>query len=128
MQKQKTYSEERNKPIIDWNKVISDLRSEKIKRRDVKGDITDEFKEIERRAVDWVTCACGNQCSVIPRCSVGRPIDSILAQLGGYFPITIANGHEDNYERAEKILKDIEYRSAKILKEMVKNNLDHAEA
>ena len=41
------------------------------------------WSDLQHRAGDWVTCACGNQCSIISRSSNGRPMDPLLAQLGG---------------------------------------------
>lgn len=37
------------------------------------------------RAGEWVTCACGNQCKVIPRLDDGEPIDDVLSDLGMTF-------------------------------------------
>jgi|SRR5690606_7368950 len=51
----------------------------------------EEFLEKDNIYIDaannWVTCACGNLCDVIPRLDDGEPIDDELSDLG----VTFAN-------------------------------------
>lgn len=42
-----------------------------------------DWVELGNKASSWVTCACGNQCDIIPRKYNGQPADTILAALGG---------------------------------------------
>lgn len=52
----------------------------------------EELKNMERAAGNWVTCACGNQCDIIPRKNwksadddFGQPDDPELYRLGMQF-------------------------------------------
>lgn len=128
MQKHKTYSEQKSAPIIDWNRIISDLKSGKIQKRTVTGHRTEEFTLIMTNARSWVTCACGNQCAIIPRTPAGRPLDPWLAAAGNYFPEAIEDGESDNYLLAERALKSIEQYSERVIREeILKQNLNNAE-
>ncbi len=68
-----------------------------------------EWEDAEALAGNWVTCACGNQCDIIPRqFPTGAPIDSQLAILGIKFQDAIKAGHSNH---ALQILDQIEARS-----------------
>jgi hypothetical protein len=58
----------------DWNDFLA---------RAIKG-ATAGYEETWaiNKAASWVTCACGNQCSIIPRDEDGEPQDKILSALG----------------------------------------------
>lgn len=72
MKKLKTYAEENNQAPFDWRKFLK------------QPEISDaEWEEAERRSQSWVTCACGNQCSIIPRENDGAPKNKLLRILGG---------------------------------------------
>lgn len=120
MQKYKTYAETQDKESIDWYKIISDLRSGKIEKYNSVGNSSDEWIRIMNNAMDWVTCACGNQCSIIRRDMDGHPLDSLLLDLGGRFPKDINGGEHNNYEEAEKTLNEIEKRSKILIEEQRK--------
>lgn len=122
MQKQKRYSEEQGKEIIDWYQVIQDLRSGKIVRNRDDGSYTFEFQNIIERATSWVTCACGNQCSIIPRYPNGTPKDNQLWWAGAAFPTAITHGRGDDYKQALALLNRIEVRSAELIKEILTSN------
>ena len=72
-----TYSEEMGQPPFDWHSFLTK------KRRTVK-----EWRAAEVLSHSWVTCACGNQCALLPRhkgCDQfpeGSPIDAQLFELG----------------------------------------------
>ena len=80
----KRYSETKSKAPFDWNKALS---------KDCKDMSEKEAKKLSNLAKSWVTCACGNQCSVIPRglsntngdVPKGAPIDDQLRNLGASF-------------------------------------------
>lgn len=97
----KTYSEVEGKKPFDWNKALNS----KINTQIYWGKL---FKKANR----WVTCACGNQCHIIPR-SIGIPVDTKLRTLGNIFTHHINN----NYKIGAKItLEQIEKRSAILIK------------
>lgn len=97
----KTYTEGRNYAPFDWNKALD---NPDITRKD--------WADMNCRASDWVTCAVGNQCAIIPRDSVGEPLDEELNWLGISFMMAIKNR---NVEEAKEVLGDIERRSAELI-------------
>ena len=97
----KTYSEENGKPNINWFEELN------------KPDI--DWKNLEERSGEWVTCACGNQCSIIPRYKSGAPLDEELELLGIDFHEDILSKHR---EEALETLHAIERRSAEVIKQI----------
>jgi hypothetical protein len=95
----KTYSEVNGKEPFDWYKA---LKAENISEED--------WDKLEKMSNDWVTCACGNQCTVLERENDGRPRDLILYFLGGKDGFTKAI-IENNKEEALNLLNLIELRS-----------------
>lgn len=73
----KTYAETRNKPPFDWNKWLDSALRGEVSRVD--------YTEKRQLTQNWVTCACGNQCAIIPRNPVGEPEDADLAHYGKDF-------------------------------------------
>lgn len=107
----KTYAEKNGKKPFDWNKFLNN-----------PPDLEDliAWEEAEERSGSWVTCACGNQCSLIKRRtdddwdgSDGAPIDEELESLGGDFHMDIIGR---NIADAKKTLAKIEKRSIQVLK------------
>jgi|SRR6478609_391082 len=80
----KTFAESLGRPKFDWNEFLTRLEYEYIDIAQAKG-----------LAADWVTCACGNQCEVIPRTDFGTPEDSVLAYLGQEFYYSISDLYFD---------------------------------
>lgn len=85
-------------------------------------NITDaQWYKMQIRSNDWVTCACGNQCEIIPRiisADTGlqtRPKDTKLTNLGLDFNDAI--GSRDKVQ-ALAILDQIEERSAELIAEI----------
>ena len=79
--------------------------------------ITDEKRIIAKRlSNNWVTCACGELCEVLPKISHSndRPLDKILANLGIKFHISIKF---NDYEEAKEIMDKIELRTSFLLKQ-----------
>lgn len=103
----KTYAEENEEEPFDWNQWLEDAMQGKHSFAD--------WEEANELAEDWVTCACGNQCKLIPRTSAGEPLDDMLIRLGVQFSSHIRNLE---YVKAKKTLAAIERRSAQILTKM----------
>jgi len=70
--KLQTYAESRGEEPFDWFKELS---------KPVISD--DRWEVLDAMASKWTMCACGNQCSIIPRDEDGEPKDQILHDLGG---------------------------------------------
>lgn len=113
----KTYSEKKNEPPFDWFKALSQKITKKFK-------LPEELRE---KSADWVTCACGNQCAIIPRDEDGMPLDDVLIDLGTEFNQNVEDIFEyqddvvlANHSRKEAIetLRKIEERSAEIIREI----------
>ena len=83
------------------------------------------FKELNAENIDWdklchlscswVTCACGNQCIIIPRNEEGEPTDLILYHLGVDFNYAI---YHRNKNSTLRILVQIESRSNELILEL----------
>lgn len=100
----KTFSETSGRKAFDWNDFLN------------KSKITnEEWKKAKEDASSWVTCACGNQCDIIPRNNNGRPVDSILSNLGGSDGFFGAIMEKDK-KLAKVYLKKIEIRSTILIK------------
>lgn len=99
----KTYAEKKGEKPFNWNEALN------------KKDI--DWEELNDKAQDWTTCACGNQCAVLPRGLNGEPEDEILAELGDQqgFAGAIEN---KNAKLALHYLKLIEIHSAYLINEI----------
>ena len=101
--KQMTYAEEQGETPFDWNEFLSKERTD------------EEWEAAVHLAGTWVTCAVGNQCSVIKRnAPFGDPRDPILRFLGGAFYRFIENKSQKD---AIIALRTIDRRSAYLIKE-----------
>lgn len=131
----KTYAEKNNRKSTNWLKFLN-KKCEKMTENQVTAK--------SNLSGDWVTCACGNQCAIIPRDSYGVPIDKKLRNLGGafhdsgiakmedYIKDALNTDYKDDIkkyyklanksrEKALKILFKIEERSAELIKQVKKN-------
>lgn len=72
--------------------------------------------ELCKRAFGWVTCACGNQCALIPRWPNGAPRDKLLQGLGQSFHAAVWKEH---WVWAKLCLFQIESRSAELIAEIL---------
>jgi hypothetical protein len=105
----KTYAETKKKPKFNWYDFLN---------RAIKGNITEsEVADAQDDANNWVTCACGNQCSIIPRDEDGEPWDNTLSDLGSDFSYEI---DDCKWKDALKILNKIEKRSALLINKEIK--------
>lgn len=98
-----TYAQQHGKQPFDWNAALSDPPDEY--------DWT-KLDHLYNLAADWVTCACGNQCAVLPRDWNGCPRDLMLAHLGDEFMHCIS---DRDWPQARTTLARIEARSAELL-------------
>lgn len=99
----KTYVEVRGKKPFNWYKALNEKEI--------------DWEDLKNMASNWVTCACGNQCDVIPRDFKGEPEDSVLSALGGHRGFYGAIIKEDVKE-ALCFLNLIEVYSAKLIKKI----------
>lgn len=113
----KTYAEAEGKEPFDWNAFLS------------KTSVTwEELLSARERARSWITCACGNQCDIIPRNTHGVPEDSILHTHGAEFSECLDRSYNCTTEKlavlyfptARAILAVIEKRSAELIAELTK--------
>lgn len=103
----KTYAEKFGLNRFDWNKALESM---------LKGDYSAEkHGALITKAASWVTCACGNQCDIIPRGKEGDPLDKELRWMGNEFYCRVRVG---SWEEAKQILVGIEERSAEIIAEL----------
>jgi hypothetical protein len=119
----KTYCEQQiSKYYVNWHEKLDKLIKLKknAKMADENRKYTDEYYQACHLSGCWVTCACGNQCSEIPRRGNGTPEDRHLASLGSTFYNHILNEH---FESAKKTLAAIEIRSEELLREIAINKL-----
>jgi|SRR6185437_10517233 len=111
----KTYAETQGKAPLDWNAFLA------------KESYTyDQLTDARNRASSWVTCACGNQCDIIPRDLDGAPIDAALDDLGSSFYNAICDMRlylynkyfEEFRQKAISALHAIEFRSQEIINDL----------
>lgn len=95
----KTFSETVGLAPFDWRKEL-------LAQQDGKG--TKNKYWLYKRASAWITCACGNQCAIIPRID-GVPKDSLLRGLGACFYVDII---AEQWSKALTTLDQIESRAA----------------
>lgn len=124
----KTYAESQGHPPSNWLAALE------------PGLTTPELEKLVELAQDWPTCACGNQCDVIPRWETkddkifnfwnapGRPKDEVLAQLGVDFYDRLVSARDISYYDDEESSRltiealntfhQIEQRAAELIKEL----------
>lgn len=87
---------------MNWNQRIKEARE--------RGEFTaDDIEKSE----DWVTCACGEQDSAIPRNTLsGSPQDAKLRSYGISFMFAV---EEDDFDDAERLLGLIHNRAVELL-------------
>ena len=106
----KTYAELKGEKAFDWNKFLENPPQ--------KG--SEEHLDACDLAEAWITCACGNQCDIIPRYPIGSPVDDKLEFLGIGFNNSIQDAE---YDVAKEILAKIEKRSEEIRAELIKQEM-----
>lgn len=103
----KIYDETVNQVAFDWNKFLEEATQ--------RHPNSDEHDRVTYLAESWMTCACGNQCAIIPRSAKnGSPNDAELCELGYQFYKSIQRG---DWVEAKQYLKDIEARAIEVMQE-----------
>jgi hypothetical protein len=97
----KTYAESKNRTVTNWPEELNKAAP--------------DWQRLQKLAADWPTCACGNQCDIIPRSSEGAPTDTILRVLGGRF---FNAAFAEDADLALEIWYKIETRAEQIIKEI----------
>lgn len=118
----KTYCETMGEKPFDWRQWL-------LTAQQGKTDAKDQSEKSEM-AKHWVTCACGNQCAIIPRVEFegqigqinpGMPHDAELARLGISFYESVS---QREWWAATACLDAIEERSAVLIaEELAKLNI-----
>jgi len=79
----KKFVETKSKAPFDWNQFLA---------KNCKNMSVKELRKVLKLSKSWVTCACGNQCVIIPRTkktsddgNLGQPLDDKLSDLGSNF-------------------------------------------
>lgn len=104
-----TYAEKQGEKAMDWNVFLD---------KAIDGNVPFQGYQHTQAlgfASQWTTCACGNQCDIIPRNARGEPCDIVLSGLGCDFYISICNA---GWGEAKGILMEIEKRSQEIIDEI----------
>lgn len=110
----KTYAVATGHVPFDWNKAL-DAAIE-------KEPVWQESGHLRALAKQWTTCACGNQCAIIPRTRQGMPKDEALARLGTDFWCHVCNC---NWKAAKSTLEHIEARAAVVIEdELCRRNVE----
>lgn len=102
-----TFAESQGKDPFDWNQFLDRVLKVEISEK--------EHYNACDLAGNWVTCAVGNQCEIIPRKEF-EPLDPELLSLGRIFYQLIC--HTDYYH-ARIYLRKIEKRSAELIREIL---------
>jgi hypothetical protein len=100
-----TYSKTRGEEPFDWNKFLARKRIN-----------SEQWLDAANLAGSWVTCACGNQCKIIPRDIDGEPKNPLLRRLGTRFYHDI---QDEDKAGARATLKRIEAQSAIVIKRIL---------
>ena len=103
----KTYAETQGENFFDWNAFLENPPKYG----------SNEHHDACDLAIDWVTCACGNLCDIIPRSPSGCPKDYRLQMFGGMFYREIKDGQ---WQQAKSTLLTIEKRSAELIEGLTK--------
>lgn len=105
-----TYAQSQKKKPFDWDAFL---------KKAIKSGVTEiEHTKAKQLSNDWVTCACGNQCSILERDDFnGEPMDDELAELGTEFHYNIS---DREFKKAKETLKAIEKRSAYLINQKTK--------
>ena len=110
-----TYSEVEGEEPINWWKFLQELKEKEAQVDSVISEFETMKDKAEEASGHWITCACGNQCNLIPRTDIGAPEDGLLCGLGLQFSRDINNL---NWDKAQDTLEQIEARSAYLINEI----------
>lgn len=83
--------------IKGWAKTLNELTFENATRS--------KLFQLYKAATNWDICACGNLCKLIPRVSLNKPEDAVLAALGNEFSLAISEMRaEFHSQRKSKVV------------------------
>jgi hypothetical protein len=104
-------------PDFDWFAFL---------KQDMESVDVDYFNKANSLADNWVTCACGQLCKVLPKGNGNSPVDNELYDLGMDFAHEIDNlrytrQNEDRLKALETLNK-IEARTTLLLEQMKINS------
>lgn len=105
--KKQTFAESKGQAPFDWNGFLDRAIAEAVSQTEIR-----KTKEL---SLEWVTCACGNQCADIPRDVDGVPLDKWSRILGAQFADDVCEGE---WHAAQLTLAQIEARSHELLEQM----------
>jgi hypothetical protein len=95
----KSFAETNNQTPFDWNKAL---------QQDPAEISEAQLAELNALSKSWVTCACGNQCHIIPRGEAGAPEDDLLNGLGRSFYNVIHHVYyAKNFDSTEEEINDM---------------------
>lgn len=115
----KTYAESRGCEPFDWNLWLAKAARD--------GATEEEWSQATLASSRWVTCATGNQCTIIPRDEKGQPKDAVAVILGGGSGFDRAIMDRD-IPRAQHLLRLIELHSAFLVECEVQKLRENAKA
>jgi len=109
----KLYCETRGEKPFDWNAELDAL----IAGKAISHKESDSLFILSSQ---WTTCACGNQCDILPRRGLnerypGEPRDPELFALGSEFNDYIEG---EEWAEAKECLRKIEARSAFLISQL----------
>lgn len=112
---ERVYAETKGEPPFNWNVFLDQA----IKTR---GKSVDEraYQKVYSLSESWVTCACGNQCSILDRDYDGEPLDEKLKDEGMKFMDLV---QDRQWGKAKLCLARIEKRSAKLISDKIHEKL-----
>lgn len=110
---------------FDWNKFLKNASRRKTPLSE------EEHIQVSKRSQSWVTCACGNQCAIIPRWSyddtnmphwaeLNSPKDKKLNTWGIQFFRAV---DAQKWKKAKEILNKIEGRSIVLIRQIVLDSM-----
>lgn len=137
MNTQQTYSQLQGKPKINYFTALATAKrliERAIEAMDNNPDnnwkkegmvLNQYLLTLTEYTRDWMSCAVGNQCDIIPRTAAGWPLDETLEELGLLFNRQIINLYERStledklliLESASTTLWTIEEEAARVIKE-----------
>lgn len=95
------------KIVVNWDWELMQLKQ--------NPQDTHRWHKLVIASASWVTCACGEQCAIIPRDGSGKPLDPELAKYGVGFNAAI---EDQDRATARFYLNKIEERASVLIKEI----------
>lgn len=114
---------------INWHLALDALEKLLTKKPDKVFQAMDLITTLTNASGNWITCAVGNQCKIIPRNNDGEPLDGVLSHRGIIFHahLRMAEDHIklgelgpalDRLGYAKRLLSLIEEHSAELINQI----------